>query len=55
MPAIDRWHGIDALRAVVVLLGIALHGAVPYLTVPLQSLPWQVASDLMRGRNFRET
>jgi glucan biosynthesis protein C len=51
MPATDRWHGIDALRAVVVLLGIALHGAVPYLTVPLQSLPWPVpvtaTSDLL--------
>ncbi|MDX2170910.1 MAG: acyltransferase family protein [Deltaproteobacteria bacterium] len=37
-----RWHGVDALRAVVVLLGVALHGALPHLQVPLEALPWVV-------------
>jgi peptidoglycan/LPS O-acetylase OafA/YrhL len=54
-PAIDRWHGVDALRAAVVLLGIALHAAVPYLEVPLQSLPWPIpatATSHLLGRFF---
>lgn len=34
LPSIDRRHDLDALRATAMLLGIALHGALAYATLP---------------------
>ncbi len=36
----ERWHGLTALRAVAMLLGITLHAAVPYLSLPMKGLNW---------------
>ena len=37
-----RWHGFDGLRAVIVVLGVGLHAAVPFLDLPVAGLPWAV-------------
>ena len=29
-PAPERYHGLDALRGIAMLLGIVLHAAIPY-------------------------
>ncbi len=34
--ALHRYHGLDALRAAMMLLGLVLHSAAPYMTPPLQ-------------------
>ena len=38
--AAPRWHGFDALRAIIVVLGVGLHAAVPFLDLPVAGLPW---------------
>jgi peptidoglycan/LPS O-acetylase OafA/YrhL len=39
---VERIPGLDALRALAMLLVVALHGAIPYVDVPLGRLPWAV-------------
>jgi len=36
MPRPDRYHALDALRAVMMLLGLALHAACSYTTFPME-------------------
>ena len=38
----ERMHGLDALRAIAMLLVIVLHGAIPYVDLPLGRLPWAI-------------
>lgn len=48
MPATDRLHGLDTVRAIALLLGIALHAAQPFIA----GLPWIVTdtpSDTLAG------
>jgi len=37
-----RYHGLDALRAGAMALGVVLHAAAPYLRHPMQGLVWAV-------------
>lgn len=37
-----RLHGLDALRALAIVLVLVLHAAVPYLLVPMPGLAWPV-------------
>ena len=34
-----RYHGLDALRGFAMLLGIVLHGALPYMGLPNEVWP----------------
>jgi glucan biosynthesis protein C len=36
---VDRYHGLDALRGFAMLLGIVLHGALPYMGLPNEVWP----------------
>ena len=37
----DRYHALDALRGFAMLLGVLLHAAVPYATIPVPFWPVQ--------------
>lgn len=50
-PAIERIYALDALRASTMILGVFLHGAVAYMTLPLPGLLWPV-SDPSSGPGF---
>jgi glucans biosynthesis protein C len=39
MPAADRYHALDALRGFAMLLGVLLHAAVPYMSIPVPFWP----------------
>ena len=47
-PREERVHALDNLRAVAMLLGIVLHAALSFMTLPI---PW-VARDVSRGLGF---
>lgn len=36
----ERHHALDALRAAAMMLGLLLHGAVSYMSLPVRGLPW---------------
>ncbi len=40
--AANRIYALDALRASIMILGVFLHGAVPYMQVPMPGLLWPV-------------
>lgn len=40
--ATNRIYALDALRASIMILGVFLHGAVPYMQVPMPGLLWPV-------------
>jgi peptidoglycan/LPS O-acetylase OafA/YrhL len=42
-PPGDRYHALDALRGFAMLLGVLLHAAVPYTTIPIPFWPVQDA------------
>jgi glucans biosynthesis protein C len=53
MPAADRLHSLDALRAFALLLGIFFHGAVPYVeNFPAQLLIWREPPSATLGGYF---
>jgi glucans biosynthesis protein C len=41
-PGTERLHAFDALRGIMMLLGIVLHAALVYSTVPTDSFSWQL-------------
>ncbi|MBT8048723.1 MAG: acyltransferase family protein [Xanthomonadales bacterium] len=42
-PATERIYALDALRASTMILGVFLHGAVAYMTLPMPGLLWPVS------------
>lgn len=36
----ERNHALDALRAAAMMLGLLVHGAVSYMSLPVRGLPW---------------
>ena len=40
-PTVDRYHALDALRGFAMLLGVLLHAAIPYTTIPVPFWPVQ--------------
>ncbi|MFC1696111.1 acyltransferase family protein [Pseudomonadota bacterium] len=49
--SLERIYALDALRASTMILGVFLHGAVAYMTLPLPGLLWPV-SDPSSGPGF---
>jgi hypothetical protein len=53
MPATDRLHSLDALRAFALLLGIFFHGAASYIeNFPVALWPWQEPPSAALGGYF---
>ena len=49
--SLERIYALDALRASTMILGVFLHGAVAYMTLPLPGLLWPI-SDPSSGPGF---
>jgi glucans biosynthesis protein C len=47
-PGNERLHALDALRGIMMMLGIVLHAAIPYSTLPVETFSWKL---LDRERN----
>jgi glucans biosynthesis protein C len=50
-PQPERLHALDALRGIMMMLGIVLHAAIPYSTLPTESFAWPL-HDSQRSRVF---